>query len=326
MCGPVLVDADTKDKIAAYRAQAGTASTSPFGPDDQVGMPNLVTPASMRSVVESVDLYKVFDLSVDFFVEMPSWTSLTGDPTFQIWMSHTPQGQVNHDSVGVGTEQNELVSYSGDCVSMYTHCGTHLDGLNHFGYHGAIWNGFTAQEHLGSRSWTVAGADKQPPVIARGVLIDVAALRGEDMLPDGYGIGEDDLRGALARQSTELRPGDVVMVRTGRMRAWPDGDRYQMNSPGLNRQGAEFLARSGAVIIGGDNSALEQMPGDDPENWIPVHTYLLAEAGVPILEVADLEALSAEELYEFAYIGACLRFRGATAAPIRPLALPLRRD
>lgn len=116
------------------------------------------------------------------------------------------------------------------------------------------------------------------------------------------------------------------MVRTGWMRAWPDGDRYQMNSPDLNRAGAEFLARSGAVIIGGDNPALEQMPSADPGNWIPVHTYLLAEAGIPILEVAGLEALFAEQLYEFAYIGVCLRFRGATAAPIRPLALPLRAD
>jgi kynurenine formamidase len=324
MCAPEFVDAAVRDKIAAYRARANTPTESPFGADDEVGMPNLLSVESMRSVIGSVDLHKVIDMSVDYFIEMPGWTSLTGDPPFQIWMSHTPQGQINRDNLGVGTEQNELVSYSGDCVSMYTHCGTHLDALNHFGYRGRLWNGFSAQEHLGSRHWTVAGADRQPPVIARGVLIDVVRLHEQDMLPDGYGIGEEDLRGALDQQETELHPGDVVMVRTGRMRAWPDGDRYQMNAPGLNRNGAEFLARAGAVIIGADNSALEQMPSADPDNWLPVHTYLLAEAGVPIMEVVNLEDLAGEELYEFAYIGACLRFRGATAAPIRPLALPIK--
>jgi kynurenine formamidase len=325
MCGPELINEDTMQKIAAYRAASHSASASPFGPDDETGMPNLVTPAAMRSILEVVDLHKVIDLSVDYFVGMPSWNSLTGDNPFQIWMSHTPRGQVNLDDLGVGRAANELVSYSGDAISMYTHTGTHLDALNHFGYHGRIWNGFTAEEHLGSRHWTVAGADKQPPVIARGLLIDVAGLHGQDMLDDGYGIGAADLQEALARQGSEVRPGDVVLIRTGRMRAWPDGDRYQMNAPGLTRGGAEFLARAGAVIIGGDNSALEQMPTDDPENWLPVHTYLLAEAGVPIMEVVDCEELAAERLYEFAYIGACLRIRGATAAPIRPLALPLRR-
>jgi kynurenine formamidase len=76
-------------------------------------------------------------------------------------------------------------------------------------------------------------------------------------------------------------------------------------------------------MVGADNIALESLPSSDPENWLPVHTYLLAEAGVPIMEVVDLEGISEEELYEFCYIGAALKLRGATAGPIRPLALPI---
>ncbi len=325
MCGPVFIDEATKRQIAAHNAKRHEVSTSPFGPSDEIGMTNLITTESMRSVIESVDLHKSYDLSVDYFNEMPAWTSLTADPPFQIWMSHTPSGQVNHDNVGIGTDMAERVGYSGDCMLMYTHSGTHIDALNHFGYYGKIWNGFSADTHLGSRAWTVAGADKQPPVIARGILIDVAAAHGVDVLPDSYGIGEDDLRAALSRQHCDVRPGDVVMVRTGRMRVWPNGDAYQMDEPGLTREGAEYLAKLGAIIIGGDNSALEQFPSVDPENWQPVHTYLLAEAGVPIMEIVDLEGLAADELYEFAFIGACLKLRGATGSPMRPLALPLKR-
>lgn len=322
MCGPSIVTEADKERIAAYSAAYRQVSESPFGPDDEIGMLNLISPESMRDVMRQADGYRVFDMGVDYFLGMPSWTA-AGDPPYQIWMSHTPDGTVADDPLGLGKSQNKLVSYSGDCVQMYTHCGTHFDTLNHFGYHGKIWNGFTADEHLGSRHWMVAGAEKQPPIVARGVLFDIAALHGVDVLPDSYGIGAKDLEDAMRHQGVELRPGDVAMIRTGRMSVWPDSERYMLNEPGLNREGAEFLARAGAIVIGGDNLALEQLPTEEPDNWQVVHTYLLAEAGIPIMEVVDLEALSGERIYEFAFIGACLRLRGATAAPMRPLAMPL---
>src|SRR5215472_8614623 len=103
------------------------------------------------------------------------------------------------------------------------------------------------------------------------------------------------------------------MIRTGRARVWPDRH-YAVNEPGLNRQGAEFLARSGAIMIGADNIGLEQAPSADPDNWDCVHTYLLAEAGIPIMEVLDLERLAEERVYQFAVVGACLRLRGATGS------------
>jgi kynurenine formamidase len=226
--------------------------------------------------------------------------------------------------MAVGDEENRLVGYSGDCITMYTHCGTHIDTLNHFGYCGEIWNGFNEREHLGSRHWAVCGAEKIPPIIARGVLVDVVGAHGLDILPDSYGVGEDDLRMALERQRTQVRLGDVVLIRTGRMSLWPDPEKYVLDEPGLNREGAEFLAKAGAMIIGADNVALEQAPAADPENWQVVHTYLFAEAGVPIMEVVNLEELAAEKVYEFAFIAAGMPIRGATGAPMRPIALPLR--
>jgi kynurenine formamidase len=309
--------------IAARRAQAGSPSKSPFGPDDEIGMLNLITPESRRRVLQAVDPGRVFDLSVDYFVGMPSWTA-NGDMSFQVWLNHTPAGTLIDDSPGVGREVNERVSYSGESIAMYTHTGTHIDSLCHWGYGGTIWNGFTEAEHLGSRHWTVAGTDKQPPIVARGVLLDIAGLHEVDDLPDSHPIGRADLEAACARQNVEVRAGDVVLVRTGRMNRWPSVSEYLAPAPGLNLEGAAMLAEAGAIVIGADNVALEMIPPETPDHWSPVHTYLLAECGVAILELAWLEELAAARVYEFAFVAACMRIRGATGAPIRPLAMPFQ--
>jgi kynurenine formamidase len=82
---------------------------------------------------------------------------------------------------------------------------------------------------------------------------------------------------------------------------------------------------AGAMLLGSDNLSLETFPVETPENWVPVHTYLEAEQGVAIMEVVDLEALSRDRVYEFAFIGASLKLRGASGAPMRPIAIPVRR-
>ena len=322
MCGPVPISPSQQARIAAHTATRNQVSMSPFGADDECGMLNLIDAESRRAAINRADAGRPFDLAVDFFVGMPVWTSVD-DPTFQMWMSHTPTGNAIDNPLGVSPEQNDLVSYSGDCIAMYTHCGTHVDTFTHFGYHRKIWNGFSTEKDLGSRNWRRGGADKQPPVIARGVLIDVAAEKGVPMLPDSYAIGEQDLRDALKRQQTELRIGDVILIRTGRMTVWPDPERFMPNAPGINREAAEFLAKAGAILVGADSAGVEQGPSPDPENWMPVHCYLLAEAGIPLLEMANLEELSGEQLYEFAFMGSCLKIRGATGSPIRPVAFPL---
>lgn len=323
MCGPAFVDEETKSRIAAWSAVRHQVGQSPFGPDDQIGMLNLITPEISQSMLSQADSTRVIDLSVDLFLGMPTWTQ-GGEPPFQIWMNHTPAGSVVDDPVGVGPEQNELVAWSADSISMFTHCGTHVDTLNHFGYRDRIWNNFSSEKHLGSAGWTVAGADQHPPVIARGVMLDVASAMEVDVLPDSFVIGSDELRGAVSKQGVRIQPGDVVMIRTGRGSVWPDPSAYLPREPGLDRDGAAWLAEQGVAMIGADNVALEHLPSPDPENWLPVHTFLLAEAGVPILEVVDLEGLAEEAITEFCFVGAALKLRGATAGPIRPLAFPLR--
>lgn len=297
-------------------------SKSPYGPKDEIGRLNEITGRSRAKVLERIDASRIYDLSVDYFVGMPAW-DFVGDPPYQIWMTHTPNGTIVDNPLSVSEAVNRYVSYSGDAISMYTHCGTHIDTLNHFGYDGVIWNHYKASEHLGARHWNVCGADKFPPIIARAVLLDIAGMKGVDVLPPSYGIGPDDLQATIKKQNVRLEPGDVVLLRTGRMQLWPDHDKYLIDEPGLNVEGAQYLAETGKCIaIGGDNVALEQLPSADPDSYLPVHCYLFSVVGVVIIEVLMLEQLAKEKVYEFAFFGAPLRLRGSTGSPMRPFAIP----
>ncbi|AXK52830.1 MULTISPECIES: cyclase family protein [Pseudomonas] len=305
----------------AARAEVGI---SPWGPKDEIGRLNLITPESRAAIMARVSGEQAYDLAVDYFVGMPSWQA-AGDPPYQMWMTHTPHGNVVADPMQVGEPMNQHVSYSGSAVSMYAHMGTHIDALNHFGLNGKIWNGYRADQHLGDRGWNVTGAEKLPPIIARGVLIDVAAAKGLEQLADSYRVTRADLQQALAKQKVALEKGDVVLIRTGRMRDYDNAQRYMANPPGLSLDAAKFLVEEGgAMVVGADNLSFETFPSEVEGNYLPLHTYLLAMQGAPILELVNLEGLSRDKVYQFAFIGASLKLRGADAAPIRPMALPIR--
>ncbi len=312
----------------AFSAQAieRTAGISPWGSDDEIGRLNLITAESQQKILSRISSGITYDLSVEYFIGMPSWQA-AGDPHYRIWMTHTPQGTVTDDPMGVGSSMNEHVSYTGAAVSMYTHMGTHIDALVHFGLDGKTWNGFSAAEHLGDRGWHMGGAENIPPLIARGVLIDVAAAKGLEMLPEGYRVTREDLIQALKQQNTTLHEGDIALIRTGRMKQYSDAQAYMTNPPGLGLAAARFLVEeNGVMVVGADNLSLEAFPSELETDYVPVHTYLLAEQGTPIIELVFLEELSRDKVYEFAFIGGSLKLRGADAAPIRPIAIPLKRS
>lgn len=307
--------------IASTAAHAqdvdGVAAKSPWGPEDEIGTLNMMTEASRLDALKQVSSGKVYDLAVDLFVGMPTCCSdAFGDPSYQMWMTHTP----------ARGDADELLSHSGDALSMSTHTGTHIDTLSHFGLHGKIWNHVAADDALGVRGWTKSGADKYPPIVARGVLIDVAKSKNVEHLPASYSITVADLQEALQNQGTTLSHGDVVLVRTGLMSLWPDRSKLRLfDQAGLSLKAAQWLAEEHKVmLLGADNLGLESFPSKNAENFAPVHSYLLAEQGVSFMELLWLEELSRDQVYEFLFIASPLKMRGATGSPIRPLAIPVR--
>lgn len=308
----------------AFAQNAEEVGKSPWGPSDEIGTLNMMTEATKLSVLSQVKSGKTYDLSVDYFVGMPSFHSL-GDPPYQYWLTHTPHGTVVENPNGLGKAMNEKVSYTGDAISMYTHMGTHIDALNHFGLNGKIWNGFSADEHLGDKGWKKTGAETIPPIIARGVLIDVAAYKDVPVLEHNYRVNAADLKGALKKQNVELQKGDVVLIRTGQAQFYEDAGKFLHEYPGINLDAVKWLVEEKQImLLGADNLSFEAFPPERADNWVPVHTYLLAEKGVMFIEQMLLEELSKDKVYEFAFIAASLKFKGASGAPMRPIALPVR--
>src|ERR1700733_440876 len=121
---------------------------------------------------------------------MPAYTA-NADPPYQICLSHSPVGTINEapDSEFAAG----IAGFTGDVISMYTHTGTHIDALNHFGYKGAIWNDYRAETELGSRHWKKCGPENIPPVVTRGILLDFPPALGEESLPDSFGIGSAEV-------------------------------------------------------------------------------------------------------------------------------------
>lgn len=319
---PVLIITTifTTSIIAQSKEEVGK---SPWGPDDEIGTLNMMNESSQLSILSKISSGKAYDLSVEYFVGMPSFHSL-GDPSYQYWLTHTPHGTVVDNPNNLGESMNKKVSYTGDAISMYTHMGTHIDALNHFGLNGKIWNGFTPEKYLGDKGWQKTGAETIPPIIARGVLIDIPAYKNATALEKNYRINSDDLKGALKKQNVSLKEGDVVVIRTGQAAYYENPDKYLDNYPGINLDAVKWLVEEKKImLLGADNLSFEAFPPEREDNWVPVHTYLLAEKGVMFIEQMYLEELAKDKVYEFAFISASLKLRGASAAPMRPLAFPI---
>ncbi len=164
----------------------------------------------------------------------------------------------------------------------------------------------SVQYFIGLPSWY--GNDDLPPIVARGVLIDVTGFKKATVLPDAYRITRADLEGAMAAQRVSLRAGDIVLIRGGK----------------VTLDAATWLAETGqAVIIGGDYLSLETYKYGRPDLTVPVHNYLLNQRGVAIVQVDNLEELARDRVYEFAFIAASLRSQGSSGVQFRPLAFPL---
>lgn len=312
--------------ILAYSIEAQNGESvgkSPWGPEDEIGTLNMMDQNSRYDILTRVKSGKVYDLSVDYFVGMPSFHSL-GDPPYQYWLTHTPNGTIVDNPNGLGEDMNRKVTYTGDAISMYTHIGTHIDALNHFGLDGKIWNGFTPEKHLGDKGWKKTGAEKIPPIIARGILIDIPAYKNGTALTENYRITVSDLVGALQKQKVELQQGDVVLIRTGQSAFYNDAVKYLDNYPGISLDAVKWLVEEKKImLLGADNLSLEAFPSERDDNWVPVHTYLLAEQGMMFIEQMYLEELSGNKEYEFLFIAASLKLKGASGSPMRPLAIPV---
>ncbi len=202
---------------------------------------------------------------------------------------------------------------------MPEHSGTHVDALSHqaenLELHGGVKVDSKVQTPAGFRKH---GVETMPPLIGRGVLLDVA---GKKRLEPDHLISAEELQ-AAAGGKVEVREGDVVLVRTGFGAIWDRPDEY-LKAAGVSSAGSRWLAGLKVRAVGADNMAFDSLADFDKELGVhlPAHLLLLVRAGIPIIENLNLEELAQAGVHEFAFICLPLKMRGVTGSPVRPLAL-----
>lgn len=212
---------------------------------------------------------------------------------------------------------NELIVLGG-------HVGTHIDALCHLAHQGLIHGGIDAASVTSNAGFSELGIETVAPIWRRGVLLDIAEFKGVPVLPPGYEVTVDDLEGAEAAGGVAIEAGDAVLIRTGWAAHWNDpavfggqGD----GAPGPGAEGGAWLAERNIFLAGGETIAFEQVPAGRGHGRLPVHKKLLVEAGIHIVEVLDLTALSAAKAREFLFVALPLKLVGATGSPVRPVAV-----
>jgi kynurenine formamidase len=286
------------------------------GPIQNVG------PADILAALSLVSTGTLYDLEVERFRGMPLHPA---HPQMEIVSFRTPRGIQNQgDQEWLKGNNSENMAFISDLVIGTVHSGTHIDALAHVtvGEDNHWYGGHKAAENLGDFGPLVCDASSLLPILTRGVLLDVAGHQGVDVLAKGQGISAEDLQAVAAAQATELRPKDTVLIRTGYVSLYPDAALMAEHAgPGIDRSAARWLVEQGAVAVAGDTEALEQGPCADPNNPHAVHTVLLVENGVYIMEMVNMEQLAADRVYEFLFVALPCKIRGATGSMIRPVAL-----
>jgi kynurenine formamidase len=267
--------------------------------------------SSTRRLLDAALATRSIELGHPHFTGMPCSPN---HPGFRMTLIRRHGDMVRPDG---GSASNEIIVTGG-------HVGTHVDALSHVSHDGCLHGGIDAAEAQQGGSFSALGAEHTPFLLTRGVLLDVAATKGVDVLPAGYGVTADDLRQSAERAGVQPGQGDVALIRTGWARNFGDPATYLGQSagvPGATVDAAEWLASAGVVTTGADTTAYEQIQPGAGHSILPVHRVLLVDAGIHIIEHLNLEEASQQGLTEFLFVMAPLRIVGGTGSPIRPVAV-----
>lgn len=265
----------------------------------------------------------VYDLSSGWWPGMPG---AIAHPPFSVLTYRSPRGlHLQRDLPFIKPEENSIrFSFVSEMIMGSSHTGTHVDALCHItcGAEDAWHGGESASENLGDFGALSKDASELPPLIGRGVMLDIPALHGGERLPPGHGVDGAQLDSACERQGVEVQPGDIVIVRTGQMRDWPDTEWMAASEGvGVSMDGARWLLERDAAVVGADTASFEMQPSrleGDPQ---PVHVLLVQEHGRLIMEWVNCEQLARDEVWSFLFVALPLTIAGATGSMIRPVAI-----
>lgn len=265
-------------------------------------------PVFSRELVSLISSGKVYDLSQPMKAGAPAWR--THPPFFMTLCNRHEEADPARRPA---TSANEI-------ISLCSHSVTHIDGLAHFGElrdgEVMLYGDTRSLDVERNDGFSRLGIGECPPIIARGVLLDIPAFKGIDVLPDKYAITAEDLQGCAEWEGVEVGAGDCVLLRTGFTRYWSQKERFLDNSPGPEGRTAGWLIAKRISLTGSDTVAYEHNPFKGE-----LHIALIRQKGILIMELLNLDELARDRVYEFLFIALPLKIEGATGSPISPIAV-----
>lgn len=296
---------------AATAADSADWYPSRYGADDTLGAINNLSPGKVLAATKLVTTGKTYALGVPTGPESPAYPPREYSITVL---------QLD-DGTGEPIGSNRAVG-NDDLLHTWMGIGSQLDGLGHMGIAHRYYNGLHASEFITPRGLTRYSVHELPPIVTRGVLLDMAKHLGQDVLDPGTVFNRAEIDAAARAAGVTIERGDVVLFHTGWLDvADSDPERFMGGEPGLGLEGARHLAELGVVAVGSDTWAVEVIPHENPEHVFPVHPELLAKNGVYILENMDTRALAADGVAEFLFVLGQPRFVGSVQTIINPVAI-----
>ena len=285
---------------------------SKWGANDEIGAANYMTAATALQAARLVKTGKVYSLGITVSTTTPAYPPRT----CSIYI--VQPGQTG-SAEGLGPTHT---TYNDDILNCWTGIGTQLDGLGHIGVGDRYYNGNKWGEFASIGGLKKLGADKVPPMVARGVLLDMAAYLGVDVVKEGTAFNRAEIDGAMKKQGIEIHQGDVVIFHTGWLSLIEkDPKRYNSAEPGLGREGARYLVSKGVVAVGADTWGVEAIPFEKDAGVFEVHQILLPMNGTYILENINTAELAKDRAWEFMFVLGQNKYQGAVQSMINPVAI-----
>jgi kynurenine formamidase len=295
--------------VMAGAALAQDWVPSRFGADDRIGAANHLSEQGVLDAAQLIQTGKVYSLAVTTEEGSPAY----GTRTFTI------------DIISSGTNVEvgaDVVTSHDERVTTSFGIGSQIDGLGHLGIGNQYYNGLTSEQLVRDDGLAELGTHTIPPIVTRGVLLDMTKHFQVDMVPEGTAFNRAEIEAAARAQGIQIRKGDVVLFHTGWLQLLgTDNRRFISVQPGPGVEGAEYLADLGVVAIGADTPALEVIPFENPARAFAVHQTLLAKQGVYILENMNTAELASDGVQEFMFILGQPLFKGAVQVVVNPIAI-----
>lgn len=283
---------------------------SSYGPKDEIGAANLLTPDVVRQAVTLVRTGKTYPLAVPIDKNLPAFRHRS----FRLYNVQVDQ------QAGKTTGPNKF-TFNDELVNAWTGVGTQLNGIGHIGIDNVYYNGNKAADFVTVEGVKKLGVEKVPPFVTRGVVLDMTTYYGKPIVPGGTEFSVQDVQKVLTKEGITLRKGDVVLFNTGWLELIGKDDKQFLEvEPGIGMDAAKWLADQGIVAFGGDTWASEVYPNPNKEEF-PVNQYMLAKRGIYNLELIDTRALVRDQAWEFLFVLGQPLYRGSTQVNVNPVAI-----